>query len=44
MAGLVPVLALSPAVLKPGLDFLPVKTRGQGGLNTLFQNAKKVLI
>jgi hypothetical protein len=44
MAGLVPVLVLSPAVLKPMPDFLPVKTRGQDGVNTLFQNAKKVLI
>jgi hypothetical protein len=42
MAGLSPMLVLSPTVLKPGLDFLPVKTRGKGGLNTLFHNAKQV--
>jgi hypothetical protein len=42
MAGLAPVLVLSPTVLKLWLNFLPLITRGIGGLNTLFQNTKQV--
>jgi hypothetical protein len=42
MAGLASVIVLSPTVLKLGLNFLPLITRGMGGLNTLFQNVKQV--
>jgi hypothetical protein len=34
----------TPTSLKPSSDYLPVKTRGKGGVNTLFQNAKQVHI
>jgi hypothetical protein len=40
---LLPSRVLSPAILKLWLDFLLVKTRGKGELNTLFQTAKQML-
>jgi hypothetical protein len=42
MAGLAPLLGLSPPILLPLPDLLPVKTHGKGGLNTLLQNTKQV--